>query len=167
MPIVKTTECSHAEQGPDGSLANLVEGAGAGLSFIGAYVPWVVTFAFIATVPVRGVDTPYGRLLTLIPLLVFGLLAWGWYARRARWVHPIIIALGTVTIVLAVAYTVGVKRNLAQAQQSIGRSLGQVLPGTVTVRFDVGLYLAVAGGAAMVIGGFLGMSQDRTSPPQP
>lgn len=144
------------------SLAGLLEGAGAVLIFIGAYVPWVVTFALFTGVPVRGVDTAHGRILPLIPLVAFALLAWRWYARRARWVHLGIIALGIGIVVLAMGYAVGVKRTLVRAQQSIARS-GQALPGTVSVRFDVGIYLTAAGGAAMAIGGLVGISQDRPS----
>ncbi len=148
------------------NLGPLVEGVGAGLIFIGAYIPWVLTFALFTTVAVRGVDTPYGRVLPLIPLMVLGLLAWRWYARRAWWVHLTIVALGIFTIVLLMMYVAEVRRNLLQAQESMNRP-GQVLPGTVSIRFDVGIYLVVAGGAVMIIGGFLGMSQDRALPLQP
>ncbi len=78
------------------------------------------------------------------------------------WVHLAIIALGICIVVLAMVYAVGVKRNLARAQQSIARS-GQALPATVSVRFDVGFYLTAAGGAAMAIGGLVGIRQDRLS----
>lgn len=140
--------------------AGLVEGAGAALILIGAYVPWVVSFALFTTVPVRGVETPYGRVLPLIPLVALGLLAWRWYARRARWVHLPIMALGIATVALAIAYAVEVNRNLTRTQQSLERS-GQVLPGAVRVNFDVGIYLSAAGGAAMVVGGALGVLQER------
>ncbi len=137
-----------------------MEGAGAGLAFIGAYVPWVVTFALFATVQVRGVNTPYGRILSLTPLVVFGLLAWRWYALRARWVHAPIIALGLSTMVLTAVYALDIHRNVARVQHSIARS-AQTFPGAVRVRFDVGIYLSAAGGAAMVIGGLIGMREDR------
>ena len=128
---------------------------------IGAYVPWVVTFALFTSVPVRGVDTEYGRILPLIPLLALGLLAWRWYVRPARWVHFTIIALGVFTIALAVVYVVTVQRNLSQAQQSLAR-LGQLLPGTVRVGFDIGIYLTLGGAAAMLAGGLLGIKQDQS-----
>ncbi|MGQ0571631.1 MAG: hypothetical protein ACT4P5_19180 [Armatimonadota bacterium] len=146
-----------------GGVAGLVEGAGAGLILIGAYVPWVVSFALFTSVPVRGVETPFGRVLPLIPLVALGLLAWRWYARKARWVHLPIMALGIATVALAIAYAVQVNRNLARTQQSLARS-GQVLPGTVRVNFDVGIFLSAAGGAAMVIGGILGVRQDGAVP---
>ena len=141
-------------------IAGLLEGAGAALMFIGAYVPWVVSFALFVTVPVRGVQTTYGRILPIIPLFALGLLAWRWYVRRARWVHLPILLLGIATVTLALVYAVEVKRNLARTQQSLARS-GQVLPGTVRVDFDVGIYLTVAAGSAMFIGGILGLRQDR------
>ncbi len=138
----------------------LMEGVGAGLAFIGAYVPWVVTFALFATVPVRGVDTPYARILSVVPLIAFGLLAWRWYALRARWVHVPIIILGLSTMVLTAVYALDVHRNAARAQQSIARS-AQTFPGMVRVQFDIGIYLSAAGGAAMVIGGLIGLREDR------
>ncbi|MGQ0551402.1 MAG: hypothetical protein ACT4PY_17215 [Armatimonadota bacterium] len=141
-------------------VAGLVEGAGAGLILIGAYVPWVVSFALFTSVAVRGVETTFGRALPLIPLAALGLLAWRWYARQARWVHLPIMALGIATMALTIAYAVQVNRNLTRTQQSLERS-GQVLPGAVRVNFDVGIYLSAAGGAAMVIGGILGARQDR------
>lgn len=146
---------------PDRSLgvAALVEGAGAALIFIGAYVPWVQTFALFTTVSVRGVDTPYGRILPLIPPAALGLLAWRWYVRRARWVHVIISALGILVMGLVLVYAVQVKRNLARAQQSLARS-DQLLPGSIRVGFDVGFYLTIAGGAVMVGGGLLGLRQE-------
>ncbi len=145
-------------------VAGVVEGAGAGLIFIGAYAPWVVTFVLVTTVPVRGVDTEYGRILPLIPLVAFGLLALRWYARRGRWLHVGIIALGILAISLALVYAVGVKRNLSRVQQSLARA-GPMLPGTFRVGFDLGLYLTLAGGAAMVGGGVLGLRKDQ--PPLP
>lgn len=142
------------------SIAGLVEGAGAALIFIGAYVPWVVSFALFTSVPVRGIQTTYGRALPIISLVALSLLAWRWYVTRARWVHLAILALGIAAVTLALAYTVEVKRNLARTQQSLARS-GQVLPGAVRVDFDVGIYLTVAGGVAMFIGGILGIRRDR------
>ncbi len=126
-------------------VAGLVEGAGAGLIFIGAYVPWVMTFAVFTSLPVRGVDTDYGRIVPLIPLLGLGLVAWRWYKGRTWWVHLFIVALGAFTIVLALLYTVGVKRTSTLAQESLAGSR-LALPGAVRVRFDVGLYLTVTGG---------------------
>jgi hypothetical protein len=145
---------------PNRGIAGLVEGAGAGLTLIGAYVPWVVSFALFTTVPVRGVETAYGRVLPLIPLAALGLLAWRWYMRRARWVHLGIAGLGISTIMLTLLYAVEVKRNLVRAQESLARS-GQMLPGSVRVDFDVGLYLTAAGGAAMLVGGILGLASER------
>lgn len=154
------TETQQDAPRASGGIAGLVEGAGAGLILIGAYVPWVVSFAFFTSVPVRGVETTYGRFLPLIPLLAFALLAWRWYARRARWVHLPIVVLGIATGVLTIVYAVEVNRNLARTQQSLARS-GQVLPGAVRVNFDVGIYLTAAGGAAMVVGGILGAGSRR------
>lgn len=141
--------------------ATLVEGAGAVLIFIGAYVPWVVTTALITLVPVRGIDTHYGRFLPLISLVALGLLAWRWYVRRARWVHAIILGLGILAVALMVTYVVGVKRDLARVEQSIARSLGQAFPGTIQVKFDAGIYLTAAGGAAMFVGSLIGTAEDR------
>ncbi len=141
-------------------IAGLVEGAGAGLILIGAYVPWVVSFALFTSVPVRGVETTYGRVLPLIPLVALGLLAWRWYARRARWVHLPILALGIGTVALTIVYAVEVRRNLVRTQESLTRS-GQVFPGSVRVDLDVGLYLTAVGGAAMMIGGVLGITSGR------
>ena len=155
------TGASRESVSKESETARLVEGAGAALMFIGAYVPWVVTFALFTSVPVRGVDTSYGRVLPLIPLFAVGLLAWRSYVRRARWVHLVIIVLGVLSITLATLYVIEVNRNLARAQQSLARS-GQVLPGTVRVRFDVGIYLTGAGGAAMLIGGILGIRRERS-----
>ncbi len=143
----------------DKGIAGLVEGAAAALIFIGVYVPWVQTFALFTTVSVRGIDTPHGRILALIPLVALGLLAWRWYVRRARWTHLVVCALGVLVVVLALVYAAEVKRNLAQAQQSIARS-GQLLPGSIRVGFDVGIYLTVVGGTAMVAGGLLGIRQE-------
>lgn len=152
--------------GDRGSVPLLAEGAGAALTFIGAYSPWVVTFALFTSVPVRGVDVDYGRILPLIPLVALGLLAWRWYARRANWVHVVILALGIATLVFALGYAVQVRRNLAKATESIRRA-GQV-PGAINVRFDIGMYLSVAGSAAMIGGGILGVSgnkqKDRAAP---
>ena len=145
----------------DKGIAGLVEGAAAALVFIGAYVPWVHTFVLFTSVSVRGVDTRYGAILPLIPLVALGLLAWRWYARRARWAHLVVCALGVLVVVLALVYAVEVKRNLAQAQQSIARS-GQLLPGSIRVGFDVGIYLTVTGGAAMVGGSLLGLRQESS-----
>lgn len=151
---------SHPAPSAFGGTGPLVEGAGAALIFIGAYVPWVVSFALFTSVPVRGIQTTYGRALPIISLVALGLLAWRWYVTRARWVHLAILALGVAAVTLALAYTVEVKRNLARTQQSLARS-GQVLPGAVRVDFDVGIYLTVAGGVAMFIGGILGIRRDR------
>ncbi len=152
---------------PHGSLdrgigvAALVEGAGAVLIFIGAYAPWVQTFALFTTVAVRGVkiDPTYGRLLPLIPLVALGLLAWRWYVRRARWVHLSILAMGVLTVALSLAYGVKVKRDLVQAQLALTRA-GQP-PGAVRVGLDIGFYLTVAGGIALAVGGIVGSRQDR------
>ncbi len=152
----------HPQPGAGGSdVAGLVEAAGAALLFIGAYVPWVMTFAFVATVSVRGVDTDYGRVLPLLPLLAMGLLAWRWYIRRARWVHLAVAVLGMAAIALAVGFVVMTKRGAQNAQESMTRSVGPTLPGTVGVRFDVGIYLTVAGGAVIVAGGVLGVVHDH------
>lgn len=137
------------------SLPEFLEGAGGALAFIGAYVPWVVTTALITSVPVRGADTEYGRILPLIPLVAGGLLAWRWYSQGTRWVHVIIAACGVIIIALGLAYAAGVSRNLARTQESLSRS-GLTLPGTVSVRFDVGFYLSLIGGAAMAAGGAMG-----------
>lgn len=142
--------------------ARLVEAAGAGLILIGAYVPWVVSFALFTSVPVRGVETTFGRVVPLIPLAAFALLAWRWYARRAPWIHVAVAGLGVATIALVLAYAVEVKRNLVRAQESLASS-GQVLPGSVRVDFDVGLYLTAAGGAAMLLGGILGIASERST----
>ncbi len=142
------------------SLAGLLEGAGAVGIFIAAYTPWVVTFAFFTFVPVRGIETPYGRIIALAPLVALGLLAWRWYIGRAWWIHVIIIILGICVAGLAIMYAIDARRNLVRAQQSLIRA-GQVLPGTVRVNFDVGIYLTAAGAASMVAGGVLGFRQDR------
>lgn len=142
-----------------GSVSLLAEGAGAALIFIGAYSPWVVTFALFTSVPVRGVDVDWGQILPLIPLAALGLLAWRWYARHATWVHAAILALGIVTLVFALAYAVHVKRNLTKATESLRRA-GQ-FPGAIDVRFDIGMYLSVAGSAAMIGGGILGISGNK------
>ncbi len=136
--------------------AALVVGAGAALIFIGAYVPWVQTFALFTSVSVRGVkiDPTYGRLLPLIPLVALGLLAWRWYTKRGRWVHMTILVLGILTLALTLTYGVKVKRDLMRAQQSLARA-GQ-LPGTVRVDLDVGFYITLAGGAMLAVGGLLG-----------
>lgn len=140
--------------------ATLVEAIGAGGLLIAAYTPWVVTSALFMTVPVRGVDTSYGRMLVLVPLTAFGLLAWRWYARRARWVHVAIAVLGLITGALVATYAVQVKENVARAQQSLTRS-GQAFPGTVQVTFDMGSYLAVASALALLVGGILGIREDN------
>lgn len=140
-------------------VSGLLEVAGAALVFIGAYVPWAVTTALLADVPVRGVDTDYGRVLPLLPLAALGLLAWSWYVRRAPWVHALVVALGAVLLVLALVYALQVKRNLTRAQESLFRS-GQ-FPGTVDVRFDVGMYLTAAGAASLIAGGALGTREHR------
>ncbi len=142
-------------------VAGLMEAAGAALVFIGAYVPWVMTFAFGATVSVRGVDTDYGRVLPLLPLLAIGLLAWRWYIRRARWIHFAVAVLGVAAIAVATGFVVITKRGSQTAQESLTLSVGPTLPGTVGVRFDVGIYLTVAGGAAMVAGSVLGGLHDQ------
>jgi len=144
-------------------LAALAEGAGAVLIFIGAYVPWVQTFALFTSVSVRGVkiDPTYGRLLPLIPLVALGLLAWRWYVGRGRWVHLAILVLGILTLALTLMYGVNVKRDLMRAQQSLARA-GQ-LPGTVRVDLDVGFYITLAGGAMLAVGGFLGRRQGGPS----
>ena len=145
-------------------VAGLTEAAGAALVFIGAYVPWVMTVAFVATVSVRGVDTDYARVLPILPLLALGLLAWRWYVRRARWIHLVVAVLGVAAIVMAGRFVVMTQRGAAHAQQSLTQSVGPLLPGTVAVRFDIGIYLTVAGGAAMIVGGILGARQDRRAP---
>ncbi len=137
------------------SLPEFLQGAGAALVFIGAYVPWVVTTALITSVPVRGADTEYGRILALIPLAAAGLLAWRWYMGGSRSVHLAVAACGVVIVALGLIYATGVSRNLARTQQSLARS-GLTLPGTVSVRFDVGFYLSLIGGAAMAAGGAMG-----------
>jgi len=143
-------------------VAGLAEAAGALLVFVGAYVPWVMTFAFVATVSVRGVDTDYGRVLPLLPLLALGMLAWRWYVRKARWVHLAVTVLGMAAIVIAVAFVVTTKRGAANAREPLARSGGSTLPGTVDVRFDVGIYLTVASGTTLIAGGILGAGQDLT-----
>ncbi len=141
-------------------IAALAEGAGAVLIFIGAYVPWVQTFAVFTSVTVRGVkiDPTYGRLLPLIPLVTLGLLAWRWYTKRGWRVHTAILVLGILTLTLTLMYGVKVKRDLVRAQQSLARA-GQ-LPGTVRVDLDVGFYITLTGGAMLAVGGFLGRRQE-------
>ena len=141
--------------------ASLLAAAGAILVFIGGYVPWVVTTALFSDLPVRGVETPWGRRLLLLPLAALGLLAWQWYVRRARWVHAVILVLGAMIVGVALAYAVQVRGNLARARESLAAS-GQ-LPGAVNVRFDVGLYLTVVGGAALILGGGVGIRESRRS----
>ena len=143
--------------------ATLVEAIGAGGLLIAAYSPWVVTSALFMTVPVRGVDTTYGRMLALVPLTAFGLLAWRWYARRARWVHIGVAVLGLLAAALVPVYAIQIKGNVTKAQRSLTQS-GQALPGTVQVRFDLGLYLTVASGVAMLVGGILGVRENN--PPE-
>lgn len=145
----------------DLDIAGLTESAGAVLLFIGAYVPWVITFALVATVSVRGVDTDYGRTLPLLPLFALGLLAWRWYIRRACWVHPVVAVLGMAAIALATWFVVQTNQGAANAQEFLTRSVGSTLPGTVGVRFDVGIYLTVTGGAAMIAGGVIGVVHDH------
>lgn len=145
----------------DPSLSTLIEGAGAGLIFISAYVPWVTTLALVASVPVRGIDTDYGRIVVLIPLAVYALMAWRWYARDARWVHAAIAALGILLIALTVGYAVRVQRNLERARESIARE-GQI-PGAVDLRFDIGMYLAGSGCVALTGGGLFGLVSSRRS----
>lgn len=145
----------------DPRLSPLIEGTGAGLIFISAYVPWVTTLALVSSIPVRGIDTDYGRVVVLIPLVVVTLLAWRWYTRDARWVHAAIAAVGIFLIALTVAYAVQVQRNLEGARESIARA-GQ-FPGTVDVRLDIGMYLAGTGSVAMIGGGLLGLFSGRRS----
>lgn len=142
------------------ALAPTLEGAGAVIVFIGAYAPWVVTVALLTPIHVRGVDTDFGRILPPIPLLGLGVLAWRWYTRRSRGAHLAFIALGVLTLALALFYANGVKHSLAQAQQSLSRSGG--LPGAVTVRLDLGMYLTIIGATAMLAGGALGSAPEKT-----
>lgn len=154
----------HIAAGRQGELAVLAEGAGAVLVLVGAYSPWARTFVLFTSASERGVDatclgTTCRHLLPLIPLVVLGLLAWRWYVRRAVWAHLVILALGAVTLALALAYVIGLQARLARAEQSLSQ-VGQ-LPGTVRVDLDIGPYLTVAGGAAMAAGGLLGSKKDR------
>ena len=149
-----------------GGLGALVEGTGAILVFVGAYAPWAGTFFLFASTLERGVDatclmTSCRHVLPLVPLVTLGLLAWGWYIGRTKWVHLVILILGVLTLALSANYVVTLKRNVLRAEQSLARA-GQ-LPGTVRVVLDVGFYLTVAGGVAMVAGGLLGRRQDRPS----
>lgn len=147
-------------------LAALAEGAGAILILIGAYSPWARTFVLFTSASERGVDatclvTTCRHVLPLIPLIVLGLLAWCWYVRRAVRAHLVILALGAVTMALALAYVIGLQTRLARAEQSLSQA-GQ-LPGTVRVALDIGFYLTVAGGGAIAAGGLLGSKKDRPS----
>lgn len=91
---------AEAHPGRTSNLPALLEGGGAALIFIGAFVPWVVTVALVASVPVRGVKRPLGVFSLSSHLRRSGLLAWRWYTPRARWVHLVIALLGASAIAL-------------------------------------------------------------------
>ncbi len=63
---------------PASYVAVALELAGAGLILVAAFVPWVRSHAFFLLIPVRGVETDYGRVFPFLALGVFALLAYQW-----------------------------------------------------------------------------------------
>jgi len=137
-------------------LAVTLQLAGAGLILIGAFVPWVRSQAFFLVISVRGVETDYGQILPFLALGVCALLAYQWSYGWRRWPANIVLAIGVVTVAVGVFYGVQVQRSAIrlnvetknQPEAPIVIGGGQLF----NVSFDVGYYLSLLGGLALVVG---------------
>ncbi len=135
--------------------------AGAGLILISAFIPWIRSHALLLTIPVRGAETDYGRLFPGIALAVAALLAYQWSFRWHRWMHGVILGLGILALAVAVVYGMQVTHRVGRiegaARQQPAAPL--VLGGgsLFSVEFDVGYYLTLLGGGALIVGSIAGL----------
>ena len=135
--------------------------AGAGLTLIGAFVPWVRSHALFLTVPVRGAETDYGLLFPGVALVVAALLAYQWTFRWHRWMDAAVLGLGIVALAVALLYGVQVTQRVSRIDAAAHRqpATPQVLGGgsMFSVEFDVGYYLTLLGAGALIAGSFAGL----------
>jgi hypothetical protein len=135
--------------------------AGAGLILIGAFVPWIQSHALFLTVPVRGIETDYGRLFPAIALAVLAILACQWSLGWRKWAHSLILVLGLVAIVVAVLYGLQVQQRVHRVAEANRDKPGVplVLSGGVafSMEFDVGYYATVLGAGSLLAGAVVGL----------
>jgi len=141
---------------PTSHAAVVAQSAGAGLILIAAFVPWVRSHAFFLQIPVRGVETDYGRVFPFLALGVFAVLAYQWSYGWQRWGAGLVLLIGAVSLAVAIVYGVQVKQRAIKANEATKKQPEQPLVlggGTMfSVDFDVGFYLTLLGGGG-VIGG--------------
>jgi hypothetical protein len=138
---------------------------GAGLILIGAFIPWVQSHALFLTVPVRGIETDYGRVFPSIALAVFAILAYQWSWGWRKWAHSLILLLGLVAIIVAALYGAQVQqrvRRVADANRD-KPGLPLVLSGRAafSVEFDVGYYATLLGAGSLLAGAVSSLRRSR------
>ncbi len=143
-------------------LAVALQLAGAGLILIGAFVPWVRSQAFFLVIPVRGVETDYGRILPFLALGVYAVLAYQWSYGWRRWPAWIVLCIGVSAVAVGLFYSVQVRHRVSRLEVETKNQPGVplVIGGgpAFSVAFDVGFYLSLLGGLGLV-GGAIGELQ--------
>ncbi len=141
---------------PPSEAAVAVQLAGAGLVLISAFVPWVRSQVFFLVIPVRGVETDYGRILPFLALGVCALLAYQWSYGWRRWPASIVLAIGVVTVAVGVFYGVQVQRSASRLNvETKNQPEAPLVIGggpLFNVAFDVGYYLSLLGGVGLIAG---------------
>ena len=138
---------------------------GAGLMLIGAFVPWIQSHALFMTIPVRGVETDYGRLFPTIALVVLAVVAYHWSLGWRKWAHGLILLLGLLAVIVAVLYGVQVMQRVHRVAEANRDAPGAplVLGGRTafSAEFDVGYYMTLLGAGSLIAGAVSGF---RRSP---
>jgi len=88
---------------------------------------------------------------------VLALGAWRWYVGKAPWVHVAIGLLGVLVVARVALHFVDTQDNLRRARERLARS--PFSGAEVRIRYDTGLYLTAAAGAAMTAGAILASRQ--------
>jgi len=90
---------------------------------------------------------------------VLALLVWRWYVRRTPWVHVAIGLLGILLIARVALYVVTTENNVRRARDRLTRS--PFVGAEVSVRYEAGLFMTAAAGAAIAAGAVLANRQER------
>ncbi len=145
-----------ARKQPASQVAVALQLAGAGLILVAAFVPWVRSHAFFLLIPVRGVETDYGRVFPFLALGVFALLAYQWSYGWQRWAAGVVLLIGAVALLTTILYGVQVRQRATRVNEAAKKQPEQPLVlggGTLfSVDFDVGFFLTLLG-AGCLIGG--------------
>ncbi len=139
--------------------------AGAGLILIGAFVPWIQSHALFLTVPVRGIETDYGRLFPAVALVVLAILAYQWSLGWRKWAHGLILLLGLVAMIVSVVYGVQVEQRVHRVAEANRDKPGAplVLSGRAafSMEFDVGYYATLLGAGSLIGGAVSSLRRSR------